>query len=522
MQHACIASNLNLEFSTQKMFDQLNITLLSGQVSALIGRNGLGKSLLFRILDQSQALDIHYSGQVSWNIQHDYLAQLERLNAENIAQALEVDHLHHAFRRIENNTASFDDYELVENAWDLPQKWQNILENADLPTDLNFPTEKLSEGQKTKLALCRLFLKKDHYLLLDEPSNHLDSTSRQWLIESILAHPSGVCLISHDRQLLNQVQHIYALTELGLQHYKGNYEHYIQQHQLHMDALTQSINNEKKELKQLKQRQHDSLMKANKRQSKGNELRDSNSQAKIFLDFKKENAGQSLGKLRAQQTRQTDDLKNSLINRQTIVEKIKAQKFEFHLQSTKQGEILRIHDLKLPHTATNKINFALKAGEKIHLKGANGIGKSTLLKLISTHQRDDIFFSGTCLYLDQNFSLLNNDLSVIENLALYNSNLTEIEWRNLLGQLRIRREKALLKLSELSGGEKLKVALLAMSHYPDGIDLLLLDEPENHLDIESRELLSQAISQYQGAVILVSHDHFFVEQCEISEEYLIE
>ncbi|WP_248785707.1 ATP-binding cassette domain-containing protein, partial [Escherichia coli] len=100
----------------------------------------------------------------------------------------------------------------------------------------------------------------------------------------------------------------------------------------------------------------------------------------------------------------------------------------------------------------------LKAGEKIHLKGANGIGKSTLLKLISTHQRDDIFFSGTCLYLDQNFSLLNNDLSVIENLALYNSNLTEVEWRNLLGQLRIRREKALLKLSELSGGEKLKVA----------------------------------------------------------------
>ncbi|MFT0695291.1 ATP-binding cassette domain-containing protein [Acinetobacter bereziniae] len=522
MQQACIISNLSLAFPTQDMFNQLNLVLYSGQSSALIGRNGLGKSLLFQILHLQQYSNLAYSGQITWHIHHDYLAQLQRLEAETIAQGLEVEYLHRAFQRIEENTANFEDYDLVENAWDLPQKWQQILHNAQLPMDLNYPIQQLSEGQKTKLALCRLFLKQDHYLLLDEPSNHLDIQSRQWLMESILAHPAGVCLISHDRQLLDQVQHIYALTELGLQHIRGNYTDYILQHQQQIDALTQSIQQDKRELKQLKQQQHESLMKAQKRQRKGAQLRDSNSQAKILLDFKKEQAGQSFGKLRTQQLRQMDDSQHDLQDKQSKLEKIKPQRFEFQLHSARQGEILRINDLRLPYASTQKIKFSLRAGEKIQLKGANGIGKSTLLKMIAHHQTQEIFFNGACLYLDQNFSLLNNDLTVIENLAMFNPQIAEVEWRKLLGQLRIRREKALFKLGQLSGGEKLKVALLAISQAANGVDLLLLDEPENHLDIESRILLAQAIEQFKGAVILVSHDAFFVEECGINEAYLLQ
>ncbi|KAA8735403.1 ABC-F family ATP-binding cassette domain-containing protein [Acinetobacter qingfengensis] len=521
MPQACIISNLSLSFSTQNMFDQLNFTLYSRKTSALIGRNGLGKSLLFQILHLQHHLDMSYSGQIAWHVQHDHLSQLQRLNAKTIAQALEVEHLYTAFQCIENNTASFEDYDLVENAWDLPQKWQKILQNAQLPTDLNYPTQQLSEGQKTKLALCKLFLKKNHYLLLDEPSNHLDVQSRQWLMESILTHTAGVCLISHDRQLLDQVQHIYALTELGLQHIRGNYTDYIQQYQQQINALTQSIQQEKRELKQLKQQQHESLMKAQKRQRKGIQLRDSNSQAKILLDFKKEQAGQSFGKLRTQHLRQIDESQSRLQDKQTTLEKIKPQKFEFQLHSTRQGEILRINDLTLPYASTQKINFSMRAGEKIQLKGINGIGKSTLLKMIAHHQTQEIIFNGICLYLDQNFSLLKNNLTVIENLTRFNHQIPEVEWRKLLGQLRIHREKAQLKLTQLSGGEKLKVALLAISHVVNGVDLLLLDEPENHLDIESKTLLAQAIQQFQGTIILVSHDKFFIEECGINEEYLL-
>lgn len=263
-------------------------------------------------------------------------------------------------------------------------------------------------------------------------------------------------------------------------------------------------------------------MKAQKRQRKGAQLRDSNSQAKILLDFKKEQAGQSFGKLRTQQLRQMDDSQHDLQDKQSKLEKIKPQRFEFQLHNTRKGEILRINDLRLPYASTQKIKFSLRAGEKIQLKGANGIGKSTLLKMITHHQTLEIFFNGACLYLDQNFSLLNNDLTVIENLAMFNPQIAEVEWRKLLGQLRIRREKALFKLGQLSGGEKLKVALLAISQAANGVDLLLLDEPENHLDIESRILLAQAIEQFKGAVILVSHDAFFVEECGINEAYLLQ
>jgi len=521
MQHACIISNLSLEFPAQPIFNQLNFVLFSKQTSALVGRNGLGKSLLFNILNLQQSSDLPYSGEISWHIQHEYLAQLQRLNSVTIAQALNVEDLYTAFQRIEKNSATFKDYEMVEDSWDLPQKWQQILQNAQLPIDLNYPIKQLSEGQKTKLALCNLFLKKDSYLLLDEPSNHLDAQARQWLIESILLHPAGVCLISHDRLLLDKVQHIYALSELGLTHTTGNYTQYLQQHRQQLDALTQYIQNEKRELKQLKHRQHESLIKTQRRQAKGAQLRNSHSQAKALLDFKKEQAGQSLGKLHRQQLRQSDEIKSNIQDKQTILEKVKQQKFEFQFHGTKQGEILRITDLNLPYASTQKIKLSLRAGEKIQLKGVNGVGKSTLLELIKDHQKSEISFKGECLYLDQNFSLLNNDISALENLVRFNPNIPEVEWRTLLGQLRIRREKALLKLAQLSGGEKLKVTLLAMSYYPKGIDLLLLDEPENHLDIESRELLSQAICQFQGAVILVSHDNFFVEQCGINEEYLL-
>lgn len=527
-QQACVISNLSLEFPTQILFNQLNFVLFSGQISALIGRNGLGKSLLFKLLNAQNDSKLAFSGQVAWNMPHDYLAQLQRLNAETIAGALEVEHLHFAFQRIENSTASFEDFDLVENCWELPAQWQHILLNAKLPTDLDFPVDHLSEGQKTKLALCRLFLKHDHYLLLDEPSNHLDASARTWLIESIQAHKAGVCMISHDRQLLNYAQHIYALTELGLQHISGNYQDYIRQYQLQLNALTQSIQQEKRELKQLKQQHQQTLLKAQKRTRKAIQLRESNSQAKILLDFKKEQAGQSFGKLKAQLVRQNEESYANLTEKQTQLEKIKPQKFAFHFSSTQSGEVLRLNDIQLPYPSQQKIKLAVYAGQKIHLKGQNGIGKSTLLKMIHQYEpmqdqnkSADIFRTGISVYLDQNFSLFNDELTVLQNLALFNGHLLEVEWRNLLGNLRIRREKSFLKFSQLSGGEKLKVALLALSHAQHNIDLLLLDEPDNHLDIESKELLAQALTQFKGAVILVSHDEYFVKQCGIFEEYLL-
>ncbi|GAA5630205.1 putative ABC transporter ATP-binding protein YheS [Acinetobacter calcoaceticus] len=520
-QQACIVSNLSLELAQHKLFDHLSFQLPLHQFCGLIGRNGQGKSLLMSLL-QGQSTELAYSGQISWQCPHQHLAQLQRVQANTIAQALDIEDLYQCFERIQQGTASFNDYDRVEHLWHLPTEWQQLLESAGLPTTLDTPTQHLSEGQKTKLALCRLFLLKDHYLLLDEPSNHLDTQGRQWLIEQMAQHPTGGLMISHDRQLLSHVQGIFALNQLGLHYYGGNYALYQQQHQLQVEALSHAVQQEKRELKQLKEQQHQSQMKAQKRKKTGEKLRASGSQAPILLDAKKEQSEQSLSHLRKQQSKQLADAKDELQQKQTQLEHLKSQSFEFTQTTGKSGEILRCQQLQLTYAKTQPIDLALSAGEKLHLSGANGTGKSTLLKTLQgliPPLAGEIYCKVSAVYLDQNLSLLNENLSAVEYLCGIDSNLTEQQARTLLGNLQIRRDKALSPLTKLSGGERLKVALLGLKQ--QAVELLLLDEPENHLDIESRELLAQAIRSFNGAVILVSHDESFVEECGIHESYVL-
>lgn len=520
-QQACIVSNLSLELAQHKLFDQLSFQLPLNQFCGLIGRNGQGKSLLMSLL-QEQSTELAYSGQISWQCPHQHLAQLQRVQAHTIAQALDIEDLYQCFERIQQGTASFSDYDQVEQLWHLPTEWQHLLESAGLPAALDTPTQHLSEGQKTKLALCRLFLLKDHYLLLDEPSNHLDTQGRQWLIEQMAQHPTGGLIISHDRQLLSHVQGIFALNQLGLHYYGGNYALYQQQQQRQVEALSNAVQQEKRELKQLKEQQHQSQMKAQKRKKTGEKLRASGSQAPILLDAKKEQSEQSLSHLRKQQNKQLADAKDELQQKQTQLEHLKSQSFEFTQTSDKSGEILRCQHLQLTYAKTQPIDLALSAGEKLHLIGANGTGKSTLLKTLQgliPPLAGEIYCKVSAVYLDQNLSLLNENLSAIEYLCGIDSNLTEQQARTLLGNLQIRRDKALSPLTTLSGGERLKVALLGLKQ--QAVELLLLDEPENHLDIESRELLAQAIRSFNGAVILVSHDESFVAECGIHASYVL-
>jgi ATPase subunit of ABC transporter with duplicated ATPase domains len=522
-QQACVISQLTLELSSKVMFKQLNFSLESNQVSALIGRNGQGKSLLMQMLNQMLKADsILTSGQIYWHIKHAYLPQLHRLTGLTIAEALDILDVYNAFKRVEQGDANFDDYDLLEGKWDLPTLWNNLLESAGLPTDLDFPVKNLSEGQKTKLALSCLFLKSDHYLLLDEPSNHLDQDSRKWLIDHLRKHPAGALIISHDRTLLNEVEHIYHLNEHGLHHTTGNYEKFDEQYQTHVAALEQSVQQSQRDVKHMKQKQHDVLMKAQKRERAGNKLRESNSQAKILLDFKKEQAGQSIAAIQSQHQRQISNSQNDLKDKKLRLETVKPQQFVFPTFHKKSGEILRIKKLKLKYGTQQPIDLAVQAVQKIHITGQNGIGKSTLLKAINAQKNqpcDSIQLFVKCFYLDQNFSFLCDEMSVIENLTHINNELSELEWRNLLGQLRIRGDKGIQLLAQLSGGEKLKVALLALSQLHPTPELLLLDEPENHLDIESRQLLATAIQSYEGTVLLVSHDQTFVESCGIYDSF---
>ncbi|WOE43129.1 ATP-binding cassette domain-containing protein [Acinetobacter chinensis] len=523
-QQACIISGLSLEFPTRILYQQLNFSLNKGQLSALTGRNGQGKSMLMQML---HSMNCHTdpsgnhaftAGNIHWNIPHSHLPQLHRLQAKTIADALEIKHLHDAFQRIENAVADMDDYNTVQDSWHLPALWEQQLAEAALPACLDFPVHKLSEGEKTRLALMKLFLKQDHYLLLDEPANHLDHKSRRWLLEKMRSHAPGVLLISHDVQSLDHAEQIYELSGHGLQCFQGNYSDFSELKQLHTVALEEKIAQEKRELKQLRHQQHTSLMKSQKRQSHGQALRDSGSQAKILLDYQKDQAGKSLGKLRTQQQNQMDQVQATLKDNQQQLEHVKAQRFYFPFTVTHTSrEVLRVSALILPSGTRCPVSLSLRSDQKLHIRGENGSGKSTLLKLI--HQKDSatIYCAAGTVYLDQNFSFLNTELSALENLKLLSPEVSESEWRRSLGQLRLSGDKPLQPLSQLSGGEQLKVGLLAISQMLRPDHLLLLDEAENHLDIESRQLLAHAVRTYSGAVLLVSHDDCFVRDCGITE-----
>ena len=157
-QQACVVSNLGLAFATQTMFENLNFTLIRSHISALIGANGQGKSLLMQLLQQKLLRPT--SGLIQWQMPHAYLAQFNRVQGLTIAESLGVAEIHHAFRRLASGQASSADYHLLEGKWQLPSQWERVLNSADLPCDLDFEVKHLSEGQQCKLALCHLFMHK--------------------------------------------------------------------------------------------------------------------------------------------------------------------------------------------------------------------------------------------------------------------------------------------------------------------------------------------------------------------------
>ncbi|MGG4672188.1 ATP-binding cassette domain-containing protein [Providencia sp. Me1] len=194
MTIACHFSQLNIEFNQTALFPPLNGTL-SCQKNALIGYNGKGKSVLMRILAGQLAPT---KGNVHWDLPFIYVGQLTRLTGDTLIDALGINELYHAFLRIEAENGSLADFELTEDKWHLPSQWQSLLDSAGLAISMEAPISHLSGGERTRLALCRAFLHQDHFLLLDEPDNHLDLDSKQ-LLEALLQDYQGtLLLVSHD------------------------------------------------------------------------------------------------------------------------------------------------------------------------------------------------------------------------------------------------------------------------------------------------------------------------------------
>ncbi|MEI6895011.1 MAG: ATP-binding cassette domain-containing protein [Colwellia sp.] len=490
-----------------KLFENISFRLPQG-LTALIGRNGVGKSILVSLLTKelkptSGTISSEMS-ILSFNQNHSMCFKKE----ETVSSFLGVDKQLAALNRIEQGDYEESDFELLAEHWQIKDDVLKILKTLRLPVNFNLLCVSLSGGERAKLSLWQLFQSDAQLLILDEPSNHLDKQGKHWLMNQMKNYQGNVLLVSHDHELLQQVDSIYELSSLGLTFFHGAYSDYLCHKQNNDEALDRKrlhLNKQKKKV--LKQAQK-SKEKAQKRASQGNRLRHSGSQAKVLLDGKKNKAEGAASSKATQSKARMLNIASKQALLLTQKEPIKPLSLSMHHEKNKKAQQLYIEEVVLPFGSKEPINLQVMNNEKFHLVGENGSGKSTFLKVLLGELRPisgNVYLNCQLFYFDQYCSLLKAQLNMLENMQQHCAYLNDMDLRTLLAGIGFRGDKVFTLVAQLSGGEKIRLMILIASHQKE-LPLLLLDEPDNHLDRESKEVLADALNAFNGSFILISHD----------------
>ncbi|QMV16509.1 ABC-F family ATP-binding cassette domain-containing protein [Vibrio spartinae] len=501
------------------LFQQLSCSMTRNRVG-LVGHNGVGKSIFAAILSGEQKPS---SGTVIFPKSCAvYRQQPSHLLSGklSIAQFLGKDDVLKALKQVESGDCSAYWFDVIGEQWDFSMRLTQQLEEMGLPLDPDFPCAQLSGGQLARLQLWQLFESGVELLILDEPSNHLDAHAKQWLIESIQAFKGAILLISHDRLLLREMNEIWQLSGLGLQVFGGNYDAYIQQMRTEQQAVARQLVSVGKQQKKLAAQAQRNQEKAAQRAAKGDKLRKAGGQSKLLLDYKKDTAT-----ARASNRHKNEQLRQAHLNEKEQVlrarkEQVTRQKLYLSDNTSRLHQVVSILAGVLPFGRGQPITLQVYADDKIHLTGKNGCGKSTLLKTLLGElalQQGELHLNTSLYYLDQHFGAIEPGLSMLDNLIQQCEGMQESDARTLLAGIGFRRDRVFRLGAVLSGGEKMKLAMLIVSHQPEQ-PLLLLDEPDNHLDLDSKIMLAQALRNYRGGFILVSHDDDFANESGIQKQ----
>lgn len=499
------------------LFRGLAVNLSSG-IWGLVGRNGSGKSKFINLLSGGgEPSEGHATtqGKVGCfsQLPSDLLA-----SDLSIAQFLGLECKLEALREIEQGSVNERHFTALQDDWEVETRLMSLLKQLRLPQDANARCEQLSGGQLAVLQLYRLFEGDYSVLMLDEPTNHLDAAGRAWLVDKLKQFQGCSLLVSHDRTLLEMCDGIYHLSSNGLDYYDGGFSRYYAARCAQTEAIGRKVERLGKEVKAIEKQAQANLEKAQRREAQGMKLRKSGSQPKILMDGKAQKAQLARSAQQINQNNQLQRVNKDLDNAKEQQEQLKGQKLYLNSsQSSKRSTLLSVDDCKLHFVDSPACGFKVVQGERWHIDGENGSGKSLLLKAIHgqhSHFDGEITARHSTVYLDQHFGLLPDDSTLLDALMDFCIGLTNGEAWLLLASIGFRRDAVLKKVSVLSGGEKMKLAMLMVSHRSDS-PLLLLDEPDNHLDIDSKQLLAEALKQYQGAFMVVSHDRLFIDELSI-------
>lgn len=497
--------NLSKTYVTEKILDNVDLIVEDTDKIGLIGNNGSGKTTLFKILLNEISSD---SGEIYMkkNIKIGYLEQQLDIHSENtlynecqeifkdiIAMEKDLRKLEHAISDPDNQNLDRD----IEQYGKLQEKFQD-LDGYSYPSrirgaliglgftedDFDRSVNELSGGQKSRLALAKLLLSSPDLMLLDEPTNHLDIDAISWLEKYLKDYKKAAIIISHDRYFLDSIVNKISLLEnKKLTHFNGNYSVYLKERRKQIEILKKQYLNQEREIKR-----QEEIIKRYLNMGRDRFIRAGKSRQKLLDKMK--------------QVDPPGEKKNLNVS--------------FIPKFDSGHDVLMVEDLKKSYGEKlifKNISMNVYKKDKVGIIGPNGVGKSTLFKILNNKldkDQGEVKFGSRVIvsYFDQEMENLNSDNTVIDEIWDNFPKLNHYEVRSYLAKFLFIGDDIFKTIDELSGGEKAKVSLLKIML--QGANLLLLDEPTNHLDIDSKSVLEDALNSYEGTVISISHDRYFL------------
>ncbi len=497
-------NNLSYLIGGRALFQNASLHIKPKDKIGLIGLNGTGKSTLLRLIDDEfppSAGDISKSKDCSIGfLNQDLLSYISedsilsvamqafdramvlQKNIDKLLHQMEVDYKDSLVGKL---TKAQEEFEAL-GGYSLQSQAEELLEGIGFKTaDLNRPLKEFSGGWRMRVMLAKLLLERPSLLMLDEPTNHLDLPSIQWIENYLKTYEGAIIVVSHDRNFLdNVINKTVEVAQQNLNLYSGNYSFYVKEKELRSEIQKNAFENQQQQIKQTERF-------IERFRSKATKARQVQSRVKSLERMDKV---------------------------QDVVDDNPTMNFKFQFQQKSGRFIIELKDISksygdlhiLKNTSAN-----IERGDKIALIGANGKGKSTLLRIIAgtepvAGEHKEGYNVITSFYAQHQLEALNVQNEIIQEMLQAGSAKTEMELRSVLGCFLFTDEDVFKKIKVLSGGEKSRVAL-AKTLISEA-NFLMMDEPTNHLDFLSVNILVQALKQYQGTFVIVSHDRHFISQ----------
>lgn len=508
------------------LFQGLHLAINKHEKIALIGNNGVGKSTLLKAIAAELKLT---AGSIYCESTPYYIPQLlDRYDGMSIGQALDIDGKLKALQAILDGQLDESNFEILNDDWGLEDRVQQALNRWNLAgLHLDEPFNHLSGGQKTKVFLAGIDIHEPELILMDEPSNHLDLQSREQLYQFIENCNKTLFIVSHDRALLRLIPEMAEMSKSGISRYGGNYDFFAEQKEIANNALDQDVKSKEKELRKAKEKEREASERQNKLNTRGKKKQEKAGIPKILMGGLKNKAEGSSAKLKGVHQEKISGIQQNLSSLRANLPDIDQMKFGFEESGLPIGK--NLVELKNVNLIINgkelwkqNLNFQLQYGDRVAVKGNNGSGKTSLIGLILGEvpsfagelKKADFSF----VYVDQSYSMVRSTNSIYDMAQSFNqSGLLEHEVKIRLNRFLFPKESWDKSCLDLSGGERMRLLLCCLNISSKVPDIILLDEPTNNIDIQNMEILTAAIRSYQGTLIVVSHDQYFLEEIGIKK-----